>query len=204
MLHAQNSKGKVQFEVVDPESGDADLYAIKKTAASINDRMGKINAAEHWIAIGGDLAALKGALARPQGGQRRGDNERIGWVKAFELGILPISNHAFAYKIIEVHKFYSVNSIPTSNLPVAIVSLYVIASKIKDPKLVTRLIGEGRITAASTERDIRGLAHEMGLLAKNVRVPVNRNSPKSRRVETVLKLVQRLGLTISDLKQGDK
>jgi hypothetical protein len=74
----------------------------------------------------------------------------------------------------------------------------------KDGKLVKKLVDEGRITPASTRKNIVDLAHDLGLLAKRVRAPVNRDSPKSYRVAAALKILQRLNLTISDLKQGDK
>jgi hypothetical protein len=204
MLSTQNSKSRMQFEVVDPESGDADLFQIKKTAQNIRERMGKINAAEHWIAVGGELARLKATLARPEGGQRRGDNERIGWRKAFELRILPVADYGFADKLIIVHEFFTRKSFPPSNLPCSCDSLHFLAIKFRDPELIKKLIETGRITSATSAREIRNLAHELGLIAKKVRPGVTRDSPKSRRVETVLKLVQRLGLTINDLKQGDK
>jgi hypothetical protein len=201
MLSTQNSKSRMQFEVVDPESGDADLFQIKKTAQNIRERMGKINAAEHWVAIGGELAALRKTLAKPVG--RRGHNERIGWRKACELGILPFTKE-YANALISIYEFLREPTVPLTNYPSSYKPLKVLETKFKDRKLVQKLVDDGKITAASTERGLLNLAHELGLVAKKVTVPVNRDSPKGRRVIAALKYVQRLGLTISDLKQGDK
>jgi hypothetical protein len=205
---ATNRTSKIQFEIEDPESGDADLFEIRKTAQTIREQMAKINAAERWVTIGGELAKLKTTLARSAGGHRAGghkrpgDNERIGWRKAFELRILPLADCGFADKMIIVHEFFTRNNFPHSNLPVSCDALHILAIKFRDPELIKKLIADGRITAATRAREIRNLAHELGLLAKRVSAPVNRDSPKSRRIETVLKLVQRLNLTINDLKQG--
>jgi hypothetical protein len=200
MLHTQNSKAKVAFEVVDPESGDADLWAIKKAAQAIRERMGKINAAEHWIIIGAELAALKEALVKSRGGNRPGDNERIGWAKAYELGILPFDRR-YADRLIETSQALKWACGPTSkNLPVGTKALYIIASRFKDEKMIKRLIEEGRITAASTEIDLRNLGHDLGLIPKTIKAGVDAHSSKGRRVDHVLKLMQKLQLNISDLR----
>jgi hypothetical protein len=200
--------GKIEFEVVDPESGDADLFQIKKTAQNIRERMGKINAAEQWFVIGEELHRLHAKLAWERGGRRRGkprpgDNERIGWKKAFELGLMPFSC-SYAEYLISIYKFSKSTPVNHENLPSSIDALKAMVSCFKDGKLVKKLVDEGRITPASTRKNIVDLAHDLGLLAKRVRAPVNRDSPKSYRVAAALKILQRLNLTISDLKQGDK
>jgi hypothetical protein len=195
--------GKLEFEVVDPDSGDADLFQIKKTAQNIRERMGKINAAEHWIAIGGELQHLHDQLARPTGRPGRGHNERVGWKKAFELGLMPITK-SYAGYLMKIWSFVNVHGLNTLNLPSNIKPLYVLVTILKDAESIKRLVSEGKITPASTEMSIKDLAHEIGLLTKRIKPGVDRHSPKSRRVTAALKYVQRLGLTINDLKQGDK
>jgi hypothetical protein len=201
---------KLEFEIVDPESGDADLFAIKKTAQNIRERMGKINSAAHWIAIGADLSHLHKALANPKAGYRHGirritkdDNQRIGWGRAFELGHIPLSK-AFATRIMCVYNFSEATGLSSDYLPCYINALYFLVTKFKDPKLIRKLVDDGRITPASNEGDLRTLAHELGLLAKKVKAPLDKDSPKGSRVNAVLKLMQKLGLRVNDLKQGDK
>jgi hypothetical protein len=208
MLQAHNSKGKIGFEVVDPESGDADLWAIKKVGQSIRERMGKINAAEQWIAIGRDLAQLRDKLVKSTGGDRThgprpGDNERIGWLKAFELGFIPVQP-AQAGKLIAIYRFFPGDATGGhgKDLPTSIKSLYFLVTKFKDRNYVNKLIDEKKITAASSENDLRKLAHDLGLIAKKVKVGIDADSPKGSRVNHVLKMMQKLRLNINDLRRS--
>jgi replicative DNA helicase len=119
------------------------------------------------------------------------------------LGIIPFSK-AKANTLRSIYKSAIDLNLAYGNLPATVDALRVLFIHFRDAKFIEKLVSDGRITSATTAPDVRHLAHELGLLAKKVKVPVTRESPKSRRVETVLKLVQRLGLTINDLKQGDK
>jgi hypothetical protein len=157
------------------EGEPADLLMIKETAQNIRQRMGRINAAEHWIAIGGELAALNDKLARLAGGHRRrdqgisraGDNERIGWLKAFELGLMPLSQ-AHANKLMAVYKFSLRAPEYVAFLPVYFEAIYYL-SRVKDHNVVLKLIDDGRITPTSTIRDLKNFAHELGLDTKSTR-----------------------------------
>ena len=86
----------------------------------------------------------------------RGDNTRIGWVKAFDLEPpeLPFGRR-MAEMIIAVHDFFDGTQVPLRNLPGSWKALYYLAAKVNNIVLIEKMIAEQRITPLSTESDLR-------------------------------------------------
>jgi hypothetical protein len=138
------------------EEGTAewDMASIRTTATRIMEAHEK--SAESWITTGKELKRLKGMLIKDT---PRGDNARIGWVKAFELEPpeLPFGRR-MAEMIIAVHDFYDGTRVPLKNLPGSWKALYYLAAKIKDVALIEKLIAEQKITPFCSEGDLKKLA----------------------------------------------
>src|SRR3954470_12550269 len=89
-------------QTIEEGTADADMVSIRTTAIKIMEAHEKT--AGTWITTGKELKRLKGTLVKDT---PRGDNTRIGWVKAFELEPpeLPFGRR-MAEMIIAVHDFF--------------------------------------------------------------------------------------------------
>jgi hypothetical protein len=141
------------FETIEEGTADEDLASIRTTANRIMEAHEKT--AGTWIATGKELKRLKATLVKDT---PRGDNTRIGWVKAFELEPpeLPFGRR-MAEMIIAVHDFFDGTPVPLKNLPGSWKALYYLAAKVNDVAVIEKLIAEQRITPLSTESDLRKL-----------------------------------------------
>src|SRR5829696_8521877 len=142
------------FQIIMEEgTAEWDMASIRSTATRITEAHEK--SAESWITTGKELKRLKGMLIKDT---PRGDNARIGWVKAFELEPpeLPFGRR-MAEMIIAVHDFFDGTRVPLKNLPGSWKALYYLAAKVNDAPLIEKLIAEQMITPLSTESDLRKL-----------------------------------------------
>jgi hypothetical protein len=140
-------------EIIQEETADADMMTIRTTANRIREAHEKT--AGTWIITGKELKRLKATLVKHT---PRGDNSRIGWVRAFELEPpeLPFGRR-MAEMIIAVHDFFDGTQVPLKNLPGSWKALYYLAAKVQDVPLIEKLIAEQMITPFSTESDLRRL-----------------------------------------------
>ena len=134
-------------------TADADIASIRTAAIKIMEAHEKT--AGTWITTGKELKRLKGTLVKDT---PRGDNARIGWVKAFELEPpeLPFGRR-MAEMIIAVHDFFDGTPVPLKNLPGSWKALYYLAAKVNNIALIEKMIAEQKITPLSTESDLRKL-----------------------------------------------
>ena len=141
------------FQAIEEGTADEDLASIRTTANRIMEAHEKT--AGTWITTGKELKRLKATLVKDT---PRGDNTRIGWVKAFDLEPpeLPFGRR-MAEMIIAVHDFFDGTQVPLKNLPGSWKALYYLAAKVNDIALIEKLIAEQRITPLSTESDLRKL-----------------------------------------------
>jgi hypothetical protein len=140
-------------ETIEEGTADADMVKIRTTAHRIMEAHEKT--AGTWITTGRELKRLKSTLVKVT---PRGDNTRIGWVKAFELEPpeLPFGRR-MGEMIIAVHDFFDGTQVPLKNLPGSWKALYYLAAKVSDVPLIEKLIVERKITPLSTESDLRKL-----------------------------------------------
>jgi hypothetical protein len=138
---------------IEEGTADADMVTIRTAARRIIEAHEKT--AGTWITTGRELKRLKATLVKDT---PRGDNTRIGWVKAFELEPpeLPFGRR-MAEMIIAVHDFFDGTQVPLKNLPGSWKALYYLAAKVNDVPLIEKLIAEQMITPLSTESDLRKL-----------------------------------------------
>jgi hypothetical protein len=138
---------------IEDGTADADMVTIRTTARRIVEAHEKT--AGTWISTGRELKRLKATLVKDT---PRGDNTRIGWVKAFDLEPpeLPFGRR-MAEMIIAVHDFFDGTQVPLKNLPGSWKALYYLAAKVNDVPLIEKLIAEQMITPLSTESDLRKL-----------------------------------------------
>src|SRR3954452_13077037 len=138
-------------ERIEEGTADADIASIRTTAIRIMEAHEKT--AGTWITTGKELKRLKGMLVKDT---PRGDNARIGWVKAFELEPpeLPFGRR-MAEMIIAVHDFFDGTQVPLRNMPGSWKALYYLAAKVNDIVLIEKLIAELTITPLTTESDLR-------------------------------------------------
>jgi hypothetical protein len=138
---------------VEEGTADADIVTIRTTARRIMQAHERT--AGTWITTGKELKSLKATLVKDT---PRGDNTRIGWVKAFELEPpeLPFGRR-MAEMIIAVHDFFYGTQVPLRNLPGSWKALYYLATKVNDVTLIENLIVEQKITPLTTESDLRKL-----------------------------------------------
>jgi hypothetical protein len=136
---------------IEEGTADWDMASIRTTATRIMEAHEK--SAQSWITTGKELKRLKGMLIKDT---PRGDNARIGWVKAFELEPpeLPFGRR-MAEMIIAVHDFFDGTRVPLKNLPGSWKALYYLAAKIKDVDLIEKLVAEQKITPFSSEGDLK-------------------------------------------------
>jgi hypothetical protein len=132
-------------------TADADIASIRTTAIRIMEAHEKT--AGTWITTGKELKRLKGMLVKDT---PRGDNARIGWVKAFELEPpeLPFGRR-MAEMIIAVHDFFDGTPVPLKNLPASWKALYYLAAKVNNIAIIEKMIAEQKITPLSTESDLK-------------------------------------------------
>jgi hypothetical protein len=140
-------------ERIEEGTADADIAFIRTAAIRIMEAHEK--AAGTWIRTGKELKRLKGTLVKDT---PRGDNARIGWVKAFELEPpeLPFGRR-MAEMIIAVHDFFDGTPVPLTNLPASWKALYYLAGKVNNITLIEKMIAEQKITPLSTESDLKKL-----------------------------------------------
>jgi hypothetical protein len=119
-------------EIIQEETADADMMTIRTTANRIREAHEKT--AGTWIITGKELKRLKATLVKHT---PRGDNSRIGWVRAFELEPpeLPFGRR-MAEMIIAVHDFFDGTQVPLKNLPGSWKALYYLAAKVQDVPLI--------------------------------------------------------------------
>jgi hypothetical protein len=163
---------RVTRQAVEEGTADEDLASIRTTANRIMEAHEKT--AGTWITTGKELKRLKATLVKDT---PRGDNTRIGWVKAFELEPpeLPFGRR-MAEMIIAVHDFFDGTQVPLKNLPGSWKALYYLAAKVNDIVLIEKLIAEQRITPLSTENDLRKLDE----LRNRPKPKGSRTSPQTR------------------------
>jgi hypothetical protein len=168
------------FQIIMEEgTAEWDMASIRSTAKRITEAHEK--SAESWIITGKELKRLKGTLIKDT---PRGDNARIGWVKAFELEPpeLPFGRR-MAEMIIAVHDSFDGTRVPLKNLPGSWKALYFLAAKVKDVALIETLIAEQKITPFSSEGDLKKLGElrlikgtpKSGLVAPQTRTSVWRH-----------------------------
>jgi hypothetical protein len=160
------------FRALEEGTADEDLASIRSTAGRIMEAHEKT--AGTWITTGEELKRLKATLVKHS---PRGDNTRIGWVKAFELEPpeLPFGRR-MAEMIIAVHDFLNGTQVPLKNLPGSWKALYYLAAKVGDIALIDKLIAERRITPLTTESDLRRLDE----LRNRPKPKASRTSPQTR------------------------
>jgi len=160
------------FRALEEGTADEDLASIRSTASRIMEAHEKT--AGTWITTGEELKRLKATLVKHS---PRGDNTRIGWVKAFELEPpeLPFGRR-MAEMIIAVHDFFDGTQVPLKNLPGSWKALYYLAAKVGDIALIDKLIAERRITPLTTESDLRKLDE----LRNRPKPKASRTSPQTR------------------------
>ena len=160
------------FQAIEEDTADEDLVSIRTTANRIMAAHEKT--AGTWITTGKELKLLKATLVKDT---PRGDNTRIGWVKAFDLEPpeLPFGRR-MAEMIIAVHDFFDGTQVPLRNLPGSWKALYYLAAKVNDILLIEKLIAEQRITPLSTESDLRKLDE----LRNRPKRKGSRTSPQTR------------------------
>ena len=141
------------FKAIEEDTADEDLASIRTTANRIMELHEKT--AGTWIATGKELKRLKATLVKDT---PRGDNTRIGWVKAFDLEPpeLPFGRR-MAEMIIAVHDFFDGTQVPLKNLPGSWKALYHLAAKVKNIAVIEKMIAEQKITPLSTESDLKKL-----------------------------------------------
>jgi hypothetical protein len=161
------------FHVVEEGTAEEDLASIRTTAHRILEVHEKT--AGTWITTGKELKRLKATLVKDT---PRGDNARIGWVKAFELEPpeLPFGRR-MAEMIIALHDFFDGTQVPLKSLPGSWKALYYLAVKVNDLALIEKLIVEQRITPLSTESDLKKL-DELRLLKSKPKG--SRSQPQTR------------------------
>jgi len=139
------------WQKIEEGTADADIVSIRTTARRIVEA--HETTASAWIVTGKELKRLKSTLVKDT---PRGDNTRIGWVKAFELEPpeLPFGRR-MAEMIIAVHDFFDGTRVPLTNLPGSWKALYYLATKVNDVALIEKMIAEQKITPLSTESDLR-------------------------------------------------
>src|SRR3954471_16660074 len=140
-------------QTIEEGTADADIASIRTTAIRIMEAHEKT--AGTWITTGKELKRLKATLVKDT---PRGDNTRIGWLKAFDLEPpeLPFGRR-MAEMIIAVHDFFDGTQVPLRNLPGSWKALYYLAAKVNDITLIEKLIAEQRISPLSTESDLKKL-----------------------------------------------
>src|SRR5215212_3747467 len=150
------------FRAIEEVTADEDLASIRSTAIRIMEAHEKT--AGTWITTGEELKRLKATLVKHS---PRGDNTRIGWVKAFELEPpeLPFGRR-MAEMIIAVHDFFDGTPVPLKNLPASWKALYYLAAKVNNIAIIEKMIAEQKITPLSTESDLKKL-DELRLVRRN-------------------------------------
>src|SRR5215211_5186481 len=140
-------------ERIEEGTADADIASIRTAAIRVREAHEKT--AGTWITTGKELKRLNGTLVKDT---PRGDNTRIGWVKAFELEPpeLPFGRR-MAEMIIAVHDFFDGTPVPLKSLPASWKALYYLAAKVNNITLIEKMIAEQKITPLSTESDLKKL-----------------------------------------------
>jgi hypothetical protein len=178
------------------DSIEADRMLIEQTASYIKDLRQQINAAEMYIAHGREFKNLHGHLSK----NSRHDKSRIGWYRAFsaEENKFGLSRqHAESYITIYTAFFHVANAVATWRLPQSLKALHALAKLKLTADQIQARIDNGSLTPDSTETDIRNF-----IARKKPPQPITKNTPKNQRIQAALKYLNKLGLTIADLKKG--
>jgi hypothetical protein len=192
--------GEVATLRVDFDSVTAERVAITQCATFVRRRIAEMQAAEAWLACGKELASLKSKLVRKTS---RGENERIGWHKAFTL-----DPPEFPFKrrhadcLIQIYKFLIGSTLPIKKLPASSRALYALVANRFTTEQIAQCIADGLISPGSTEDEIKAVAKKLKLIKPAKRQPNLKTAPKERRRAAVLKLMQQLEITLEDLQNG--
>lgn len=184
----------------------ADRVAISECVRFVKSRIKEAGAAEAWISAGKALAELKTYLKKVV---PRGNNSRIGWLKAFELEEFTITRQT-AEKLIDIHEFFlSAPKGAVRNLPASWKALHIITKKFS-LSIVQQCLADGSISPFMTEREIGELARHLHLeksktalkrrprLSKRYVAAMSTVS-KHDRIAAIRKLMSDLSLTLKDL-----
>jgi hypothetical protein len=176
---------------------EAERMAIGQCAKYIRRRIEGLQAGEAWISCGEHLARLKQNLVKET---PRGDNEHIGWNKAFELGEFPFGR-IYADRLIKVYEFFKDTTVPLKNLPATVYALLAIASVKFSKEQLEQAMADGMISPGTTEKEIIALARKFKLVKTKAKKKIDALSlaPKRERIAAVWELMARLKLTIKDL-----
>jgi hypothetical protein len=196
----------------------SDLAAISKCAKFVKERIAGMKAAVAWIDCGRKLSELKKGLIRPSGPMghiRRGDNERVGWKRALQLGEFPFGR-AHAQNLIKMSEFFQGQQLSTlKKLPASIGSLLILSRKFSLEQ-VEKCIADGSISPGTIEKDVRELALRLKLMPPrkskkksppisfdNARAAYFLEAPKQfnsteEKKEELFQLMSALGIKIGD------
>lgn len=182
-----------------------DAFNIKETGRFCTERMRDAtdDMVSAYLTVGKALSELHGKLKKTT---PRGDNEHVGWQKAFKQmredgrPVFPFGR-LIAERYIKVSEFFAV-TVVTAKLHKQLPSSLRALTAIVDLKLsraqIEKAIEDKTITTFAQASDIKRLAKHLGLIHPKEKAAV-KAAPKRERIARAFELLAKLGVTVDDL-----
>jgi len=169
------------------------------------------NAVRAILEAGEQLKNLYDRLAK----RNRYDNTHLGWKQAFTLKPNPFPfNRCTADRLILIYKFFADwDATPLEALPCHHPALWVLALYYKDPKLIAKLVAEGKIHPLIGKTALYRMGREVGVVTtegtgyRNLHCSMSSDllaASKAERVAAILEAMAKLKVTLDDLDDDER